>query len=94
MSHLTEEEIDSLQLSDLDRSTPFLIQGVSQSQFSVARHYGGCTFNGKHYSYVPPTDELIRDDVVRWLAKHRKAQKKAEAAKPAVQADMLTERVA
>lgn len=76
MSHLTQPEIDALQLSKLDRGAAFLIRGVSSSQLSIARHYGGCTFQGRNYTYMPLTDELIRDDVVKWLAKYRKRQKK------------------
>ena len=38
---LVVDEIEALQLSKLDRATPFLIAGVSRSQFSIARHYGG-----------------------------------------------------
>lgn len=80
MSHLTQSEIDALQLSKLDRDTPFVINGVSNGQLSIARHYGGCTFRctfqGKKYIYMPLTDELIRDDVVKWLEKYRKRKKK------------------
>ena len=76
MSHLTQSEIEALQLSKLDIATPFAISGVSNGQLSIARYYGGCTYQGKQYFYVPLTDELIRDDVVKWLAKYRKAQKK------------------
>lgn len=76
MSHLTQPEIDALQLSTLDKNTPFLIRWVSNSQLSIARHYGGCTFQRQWYKYLPLTDELIREDVVEWLAKYRKRQKK------------------
>lgn len=79
MGHMTGAEFEALQLSKLDRATPFVIGGVSQSQLSIARHYGGCKFQGRNYSYLPLTDELLRDDVVKWLAKHRKAQKKVGA---------------
>lgn len=71
-SHLTQSEIDALQESTLSRETPFLIRGVSQSQFSIARYYGAAKFNGATYTYVEPTDELIRDDVLKWLATQRK----------------------
>ena len=76
MSHLTQPEIEALQSSKLDKEAPFLIRGVSNSQLSIARHYGGCTFQKRWYKYMPLTDELIRDDAVKWLAKHRKQQKK------------------
>lgn len=72
MSHLTPDELAALQETILPRDTPFIIQGVSSTQLSVARHYGGCRVQGREYKYVPLTDELIRDDVVKWLLKYRK----------------------
>ena len=90
MGHMTAEEMDALQETKLDRTTPFVICGVSQSQLSIARFYGGIKYNGRMYSYIPPTDELIRDDVVRWLTKHRKAQRKVGGGSTAIQADLLT----
>jgi hypothetical protein len=60
----------------LDRSTPFGIANVSQTQFSIARYSGGCTFQDRFYVYNPITDELIRDDVLRWAAKRQEEQAK------------------
>lgn len=76
---MTTEEIIALQAAKLDMATPFVICGVSDSQFSIARLYGGCKIQGQHYRYIPTTDELLRDDVAKWLEKHR-AQRKAETA--------------
>lgn len=90
MGHMTEQEIEALQAAKLDRATPFVICGVSRSQLSIARFYGGCKFQGRNYSYIPTTDELLRDDVVKWLAKHRKAQQKLGGGSTAIQADLLT----
>ncbi len=56
---------------------PDEIHGVSQSQFSIARHYGGITFNGAHYTYIPHEDKLIRDDVLKARAKAARDAKKA-----------------
>ena len=67
MSYLSKSEIDKLQSSDLCRKTPFAIRGVSMSQFSIARYSGGITFNGKYYAYLPASDELIREDVLKFL---------------------------
>ena len=69
----------------LSRALPFGITNVSQSQMSIARHYGGCTWQGEKYTYMPPTDELIRDDVLHWLVAKRKAGK----VKPAQTESML-----
>lgn len=79
MSYLTESELEALQLTDLSRAAPFLIVRVKTTQLSVARHYGGATFNGWHYTYIPTTDELVRDDVIKWV--HRKRRFDALKAK-------------
>jgi hypothetical protein len=55
----------------LHRRTPYGITNVTMTQFSIARHYGGIKFNGESYTYLPNTDELIRDDVLRWLKKKK-----------------------
>jgi hypothetical protein len=47
---------------------------VSSTQFSIARHYGGVKINGKHYVYNPTDDSLIREDVVKWIAKKKKTE--------------------
>lgn len=77
-SWLTEEEAAAIQ--DLDRSTPYVIEGVSQGFFSVARHHGGMTYQGRGYSYIPPTDECVRNDVVKFINKRRAQAKKSDQA--------------
>lgn len=59
---------------------PEEIHNVSQSQFSVARHYGGCTFSGAHYTYDAERDVLVRDVLVRDdILKARRAKNKSQA---------------
>lgn len=52
--------------------------GVSMSQLSIARLYGGCKVNGHSFIYNPTDDSLIREDVVKWMAKRtgKKEKKK------------------
>jgi len=89
-SHLTDAELDALHESSLDPFTPFVIAGVTATQLSVARHYGGCTYGGRQYYYIPTTDELMRDDVVRWITKRRReAMKAAKEEANATQMEML-----
>lgn len=38
---------------------------VSQTQLSIARHYGGCKVNGVFYVYNPIDDTLTRQDLVK-----------------------------
>ena len=57
--------------------TPEEIHHVSQTQLSIARHYGGITYNGASYHYDESTDRLIRMDI--WRA--RLASDKKEAAR-------------
>jgi len=52
---------------------------VSMTQLSIARHYGGCTYQGDSYTYLPHTDELIRDDVLKWQRKQKRAAKTPNA---------------
>ena len=47
MTYLTSDELEALQASGLDPFTPYVIEGVSMSQMSIARHYGGCTYGGR-----------------------------------------------
>lgn len=72
-------DLTGLEDCPLDRKTPFGITGVSNTQFSIARHYGGITYNGASYVYNPITDELIRSDVLKWKQRRDKAGKKPSA---------------
>ena len=70
-------------LADLDdcplhRNSPFGVTNVSMTQLSIARYSGIIRFNGYTYIYYPYTDELIRDDVMRWKAKQLKAKHKKQ----------------
>ena len=42
---------------------------VSNTQLSVARHFGRCKIEGKEFVYNPTDDSLIRKDVIKWLSK-------------------------
>jgi hypothetical protein len=64
-----------------------MITNVSMTQFSIARHFGGITFQKKPYRYFAETDALIRDDVVRWLELDKKQKQKQT--KPQEQKEML-----
>ncbi len=44
---------------------PERIYGVSQSQFSIARYYGGCKAYSETYHYDANTDSLVRMDIWR-----------------------------
>jgi hypothetical protein len=60
------------------KSTRVAIAGVSYTQFSIARHYGGCTINGKRFTYFPQDDLLVRDDVLKFVTKLEKELKRSE----------------
>ena len=71
------DSVESTALFGLDqcplhRKTPFGIRNVSMTQLSIARHYGGIKYNGDEYTYLPKTDELIRNDVLKWQRKNAK----------------------
>lgn len=65
-------QLKGVELCGLHRRTPYGITNVSMTQLSIARHYGGCKFQGDSYTYLPDTDELIRNDVLRWK-NHKKS---------------------
>ena len=48
---------------------------ISMTQLSIARHYGGAKVQGRHFVYNPSDDSLIREDVVKWIAKQKKLVK-------------------
>lgn len=77
-TYLTPEEEAAIQ--HLPRATAYLIRGVSTSQFSVARHYGGAVFNGARYFYIPETNELIRADVLKFIQARRRVTAKRKPA--------------
>lgn len=81
-SYLTADEVQAAQ--KLHQRAPYALCNVSQGFFSIARHYGGLTFQGCHYTYMPGHDECVRDDVLRLVTRRRKkpASKKT---KPAAQ---------
>ena len=64
----------------LHQRTPYGMANVSMSQLSIARHYGGITYSGDSYTYLPKTDELIRNDVLKWQS--NQAKKSAKRPEP------------
>ena len=82
-SYLTADEVQAAQA--LHKRAPFALCNVSMGFFSIARHYGGCTFQDCHYTYMPGHDECVRDDVLRLVTKLRKkpaSKKEAPAPQP------------
>lgn len=53
-------------------NAPEKIYHVSQTQLSIARYYGGCTFQGYGYTYNPTEDTLTRNDVLKGEKKPKK----------------------
>lgn len=58
------------------QEAPERIYGVSQSQFSIARYYGGCKAYGETYHYDANTDSLVRMDI--WQQQIKKADRIAD----------------
>ena len=52
--------------------TPERIGNVSRTQLSIARHYGGITYNGAAYTYLAESDSLVRNDVLKRDERARK----------------------
>ena len=81
-SYLTADEVMAAQ--KLHKRAPYALCNVSRGFFSIARHYGGCTFQGCHYTYMQGHDECVRDDVLLLVTKLRKvpASKKTKPEPP------------
>lgn len=76
MSHLTHDELAELTAIFADSDNyPLLYCRIANSQFSLMRHTGGGSINGRSYLYMTLTDELIRDDALGALVKMRMARK-------------------
>ena len=72
-SFLTADEVQAAQT--LHQRAPYALSNVSQGFFSIARHYGGLTFQDCHYTYIDGHDECVRDDVLKLVTKMRKSRK-------------------
>lgn len=79
-SYLTADEVQAAQT--LHQRAPYALCNVSRGFFSIARHYGGLTFQGCHYTYMPGHDECVRDDVLRLVMNLRKKNASKAAAAP------------
>ena len=77
--YLSVEEVQAAQT--LHKRAPYSIAGISTGFFSIARHYGGMTFQGCKYTYMHGHDECVRDDVLKLVSKMRK--KKTAKIEPA-----------
>ena len=74
-----QSRLTGISACGLHERTPFGVANVSQTQMSIARYYGAIRIQGDTYTYFPDTDELVRDDVLRWQnAQKRAAKKKAK----------------
>lgn len=80
-SHFTPSEWDAVFAHDLALGfgprTDLAWRNVSQTQLSISRHYGCAVVNGQRYTYLPATDELIRDDVLQFVTKARRVAVRA-----------------
>lgn len=63
----------------LPADAPYAITGVSQTQFSLARHYGAIKYGGYRYTYIAEHDELVRDDVLKLAVSLRRLAKRQAA---------------
>ena len=67
---------------------PEKIYGWMDTQLSVSRHYGGCTYQGHSYTvdYNDLDQPLVRSDVFVAEKKAKKAKNKTQ--KPEIQLDL------
>lgn len=73
------------------RSDTIAYENVSQTQLSVARYFGMAKVNNHTFVYNPDDDSLIRDDVLAFVNKLKRQEKKTKKEK---QGDQLEIRLA
>jgi hypothetical protein len=71
-SYVLDAELPAISLV-LHKRTPYVMHNVSAGQLSIARHSGLIMFNGETYIYFAEFDELVRDDVLAFVHKRRRA---------------------
>lgn len=86
-SYLTADEVRAAQV--LHQRAPYALTNVSHGFFSIARHYGGLTFQDCHYTYMPGHDECVRDDVLMLVGKMRRLKAKVAAQEAIPDAEQL-----
>ena len=90
---MTESDISKLDALIIRKpEAPERIYGWLDSQLSIARHYGGCTYQGQSYYIAPnePDAPLVRADILAREAKCKAVTQRAEKqAAKAAQGDLL-----
>ena len=89
MSYLTTDEKLRLQREWPNKADVLGYPKVSQSQLSIARWAMGCTVGNHQFTYIPDSDELWRDDVLKLVRGWRRMEAKAVELPPQVQGDLL-----
>ena len=74
------DELLRAEAAGLPTDTPMMYSHVSQTQLSIARHYGAATINGRTYIYDADADTLIRDDVLAFVRKLRRESQPEKSA--------------
>ncbi len=74
-SYLTADEVAAAQV--LHKRAPYALLQVSHGFFSIARNFGGLTYQDCRYTYMDGHDECIRDDVLKLVTGMRKLKAKA-----------------
>ena len=78
----TPQDITAIDRLLKPQGPPERIYGWLNSQLSVARHYGGMTYQGHDYqtAYLEEGQPLVRVDVIKRELKEQSKQKKLERA--------------
>lgn len=80
---MTEQDLATIDRLIKPPSPPERIHGWLDTQLSIARFYGGCTFEGVRYviDYESEGHPLVRADILEAEARSKKLSLKAERAK-------------
>ena len=83
------DELLLAEIAGLPTDPPMMYSHVSQTQLSIARHYGAATINGRTYIYDFDADTLIRDDVLAFVRRQRRKRLSLREARPDTTGDLF-----
>ena len=78
-TYFTADEAAAIEAGFPDDGVPIMYCDVSYSQLSLARHAGGAMVHGRRFTYVTATDELIRDDLLKWIERRRREARRVQS---------------
>ena len=82
MSFLSPEELSFAKARFGAARTPLVIASASKTEFARSCKAGAMRYRGVGYTYLPKTDEMIRDEVLKLVRARRRDLAKYKLVQP------------